>query len=143
MNIHPTSGGVAPLYSPCGPSLLSVCIRQSSGPLNCDICDVCNLTLIVSKGCPTVALVSCCAPRDGRCVQTCQLGDAAEDAADEAFVVSRGLRLIGQLGLTIMVTARQRRCVCRGSCCRHVVGWRREKKRSGCYCFCDHSGLQN
>ena len=34
INIQPTRGGVAPLYSPLMPSLRSVCITQWSGPLN-------------------------------------------------------------------------------------------------------------
>jgi len=32
MNIHPTNGGEAPLYSPLTPSFLTVCSRQSNGP---------------------------------------------------------------------------------------------------------------
>jgi hypothetical protein len=50
MNIHPTSGGVAPLYSPAKPSFLNVCIRQSTGPRKCDFSVVCSLTFTVSKG---------------------------------------------------------------------------------------------
>ena len=50
MNIHPTSGGVAPLYSPAKPSFLNVCIRQSTGPRKRDVSVVCSLTLIVSNG---------------------------------------------------------------------------------------------
>ncbi|KAG9679990.1 carrier protein YMC2, partial [Aureobasidium melanogenum] len=61
---------------------------------------------------------------------TCQLGDTAEDAGDEAFVVSSRLSFLGQLGLTIMVAARQGRGVCCG-CCGHDDWWREE--RSGCY----------
>lgn len=33
ITIHPTSGGVAPLYNPDTPSLRTVCSTQSSGPL--------------------------------------------------------------------------------------------------------------
>ena len=35
MNIHPMSGGVAPLYRARTPSFRTVCARQSSGPHNC------------------------------------------------------------------------------------------------------------
>lgn len=53
MNIHPMSGGVAPLYSPVTPSCLTVCIKQSTGPRKCDLSVVCIRTLMVSNGCPT------------------------------------------------------------------------------------------
>lgn len=49
MTIHPTSGGVAPLYNPATPSFRSVCMRQSTGPLKCASFVVCNRTLIVSN----------------------------------------------------------------------------------------------
>jgi len=34
INIHPTNGGVAPLYSPRTPSFCIVFLRQSIGPAN-------------------------------------------------------------------------------------------------------------
>jgi hypothetical protein len=49
MNIHPTSGGVAPLYSPLNPSFRRVWRRQSTGPLKCDLSVVCRRTLMVSN----------------------------------------------------------------------------------------------
>lgn len=49
MNIHPTSGGVAPLYSPLIPSLWMVLRRQSSGPAKWLGGEVCRRTLMVSK----------------------------------------------------------------------------------------------
>ena len=49
MNIHPTSGGEAPLYIPATPSFRIVFNKQSRGPLNCADVDVCKRTLIVSK----------------------------------------------------------------------------------------------
>jgi hypothetical protein len=58
MNIHPTSGGVAPLYSPVTPSFLTVCSRQSNGPRNCETSVVCNRTLTVSNGWPTAIFSS-------------------------------------------------------------------------------------
>ena len=58
MNIHPTSGGVAPLYSPANPSFLKVCMRQSTGPRKCDISVVCRRTFIVSNGWPTIFFIS-------------------------------------------------------------------------------------
>ena len=53
MNIHPTSGGVAPLYIPFTPSFFSVCVRQSMGPRKCVASVVWSRTLMVSNGCPT------------------------------------------------------------------------------------------
>jgi hypothetical protein len=50
MNIHPTNGGVAPLYKPAKPSFRSVCMRQSTGPRNWDFSVVCRRTFMVSKG---------------------------------------------------------------------------------------------
>ena len=47
MNIHPISGGVAPLYSPLTPSDLMVLCRQSRAPWNWVL--VCNRTFRVSK----------------------------------------------------------------------------------------------
>lgn len=47
--IQPTSGGVAPLYSPRTPSFRIVCSTQSSGPRKCVVSEVCRRTLIVSK----------------------------------------------------------------------------------------------
>lgn len=58
MNIHPTSGGVAPLYRPVKPSLRRVVRRQSRGPRNCVEVVVWSLTFTVSKGCPTIVCVS-------------------------------------------------------------------------------------
>ena len=49
MNIQPTSGGLAPLYSPLNPSLPTVVKRQSSGPLNLADVEVCMRTLTVSN----------------------------------------------------------------------------------------------
>lgn len=49
MNIHPTSGGDAPLYTPEKPSFLNVFTTQSSGPANWEDFEVWRRTLIVSK----------------------------------------------------------------------------------------------
>lgn len=49
MTIQPTSGGVAPLYSPLTPSFRTVCSTQSKGPLKCPSLLVCNRTFTVSK----------------------------------------------------------------------------------------------
>lgn len=57
ITIHPTNGGVAPLYNPRIPSFFNVFARQSIGPLNFPSADVCIRTLMVSKGWPTVSLV--------------------------------------------------------------------------------------
>lgn len=78
MNIHPTRGGVAPLYNARNPSLCMVCFTQSKGPLKRPSAfpDVCKRTLTVSdipfisihieayqsgallpNGCPTASLV--------------------------------------------------------------------------------------
>lgn len=49
ITIHPTSGGVAPLYNPVGPSLRIVCSTQSNGPLKWPSLLVCSRTLTVSN----------------------------------------------------------------------------------------------
>ncbi|KAH0207520.1 carrier protein YMC2, partial [Aureobasidium melanogenum] len=102
------SGGVAPLYNPCGPSLLIVCIKQGVRLGSWSI--VLRWRYVILES-------------------TCQLGDTAEDAGDEAFVVSSRLSFLGQLGLTIMVAARQGRGVCCG-CCGHDDWWREERSDS-------------
>ncbi|KAH0238750.1 hypothetical protein KCV06_g596, partial [Aureobasidium melanogenum] len=101
-------GGVAPLYNPCGPSLLIVCIKQGVRLGSWSI--VLRWRYVILES-------------------TCQLGDTAEDAGDEAFVVSSRLSFLGQLGLTIMVAARQGRGVCCG-CCGHDDWWREERSGS-------------
>jgi hypothetical protein len=53
INIHPTRGGVAPLYRPEKPSFLTVWERHWRGPENLAASEVCRRTLIVSKGWPT------------------------------------------------------------------------------------------
>lgn len=63
MNIHPTSGGVAPLYRPAKPSFRMVCARHCIGPLNWLLFEVCRRTLIVSKGWPTVFHISKVQPK--------------------------------------------------------------------------------
>jgi hypothetical protein len=50
MNIHPTSGGVAPLYNPGTPSFRMVWRRHWRGPEKRAELEVCNLTFNVSKG---------------------------------------------------------------------------------------------
>jgi hypothetical protein len=54
MNIHPTRGGVAPLYNPGTPSFRNVWRRHWSGPEKRAESEVCKRTLIVSNGCPTL-----------------------------------------------------------------------------------------
>lgn len=54
MNIHPTSGGVAPLYKPANPSFLTVWTRHCRGPENRARSEVWRRTLIVSNGWPTL-----------------------------------------------------------------------------------------
>lgn len=49
ITIHPTSGGVAPLYNPLMPSFRTVCSTQSRGPLKCASLVVCRRTLTVSN----------------------------------------------------------------------------------------------
>lgn len=48
MTIHPTKGGVAPLYNPETLSFLIICITQSNGPLKWPSLLVCNRTLTLS-----------------------------------------------------------------------------------------------
>jgi len=57
MNIHPTRGGEAPLYSPRTPSLRRVRVRHSRGPVKREAVVVCRRTLIVSKGWPTAGVM--------------------------------------------------------------------------------------
>lgn len=66
----PTSGGVAPLYTPRAPSCRTVFSRQSNGPANCDAGAVCMRTLMVSNlHVPSACLVSrshpCMCSREG------------------------------------------------------------------------------
>lgn len=49
ITIHPTSGGVAPLYNPRTPSLRTVWRVQSNGPRKCPSLLVCKRTLTVSN----------------------------------------------------------------------------------------------
>jgi hypothetical protein len=58
INIHPTRGGVAPLYSPKKPSFRTVIRRHWRGPEKRVVELVCRRTLIVSKGWPTISLMS-------------------------------------------------------------------------------------
>lgn len=58
INIHPTRGGVAPLYNPRTPSYFIVWRRHWRGPEKRVLSVVWRRTLMVSKGWPTIKSVS-------------------------------------------------------------------------------------